>query len=136
MLCEICVAQAHKYKCPKCGIRYCSIGCFRSESHNHEATAEVQNSRQTDKQEEGTVDEFEKVLQDGLIKKMLGYRALHFHLSVVMRIMKDTSFSGEGTEEARRELANMKLTALRSGGVEENELAEEFCSRVIELLQE
>ncbi|XP_028277852.1 zinc finger HIT domain-containing protein 3 [Parambassis ranga] len=28
-LCGVCSEQAHKYRCPACKIRYCSLGCYK-----------------------------------------------------------------------------------------------------------
>ncbi|MCJ8748564.1 hypothetical protein PDJAM_G00166160 [Pangasius djambal] len=28
-LCVVCSEQIHKYRCPVCRIRYCSVGCFK-----------------------------------------------------------------------------------------------------------
>ncbi|CCE72803.1 Piso0_000397 [Millerozyma farinosa CBS 7064] len=78
---------------------------------------------------------FDRVLEDEQIKSMLKYRALQFHLSVILKIIKDPGFSGENTAEGRREIANMKLTGLRSGGREENEIVEEFVDRILFLME-
>ncbi|KAJ3305637.1 Zinc finger HIT domain-containing protein 3 [Kappamyces sp. JEL0829] len=34
--CVVCQEAPSKYKCPKCSIRYCSIGCFKSPRHRNE----------------------------------------------------------------------------------------------------
>lgn len=78
---------------------------------------------------------YDRVLEDEQIKSMLKYRALQFHLLVILKIMKDPGFLGENTTEGRREIANMKLTGLRSGGREENEIVEEFVDRVLFLME-
>lgn len=78
---------------------------------------------------------FDRVLEDEQIISMLKYRALQFHLLVILKIMKDPGFLNENTAEGRREIANMKLTGLRSGGREENEIVEEFVDRVLFLME-
>jgi len=35
-LCEICTVSEKKYKCPKCGINYCSVNCFKTHECNKE----------------------------------------------------------------------------------------------------
>src|SRR5687768_6054682 len=29
LICAVCNAQASKYRCPKCRVRYCSVQCFQ-----------------------------------------------------------------------------------------------------------
>lgn len=86
----------------------------------------------------GTADacrsRFDRVLEDEQIKSMLKFKALQFHLLVILKIMKDPGFLSENSTEGRREIANMKLTGLRSGGREENEIVEEFVERVLFLM--
>ncbi|GAB7362513.1 hypothetical protein MBLNU230_g2833t1 [Neophaeotheca triangularis] len=40
--CEICYTNDSKYKCPKCGLRYCSLLCYKPHKASHEE--EVQTS--------------------------------------------------------------------------------------------
>lgn len=32
-LCELCGIQGHKYTCPSCDLRYCSLRCYKSQTH-------------------------------------------------------------------------------------------------------
>ena len=66
---------------------------------------------------------------------MLKFKSLQFHLSVILKIINDASITGESVLENRKEIANLKLTNLRSGGyTEQNELVEDFVERVLFLL--
>lgn len=31
-LCGVCSANPHKYRCPKCRVRYCSVACYKAHS--------------------------------------------------------------------------------------------------------
>lgn len=55
--CEICNANESKYKCPKCGLRYCSLACYKPHKANHEeggstSVSNAQPSEQTSDQPE------------------------------------------------------------------------------------
>ncbi|KAA8909725.1 hypothetical protein TRICI_004374 [Trichomonascus ciferrii] len=76
---------------------------------------------------------FVKLLEDDVIKHQLQYSSLRLHLGTVARLLRDPEFAGEATIEGRRTIALKKLRNLRIGGNEENELVEEFVSRVIQL---
>ncbi|XP_066275660.1 zinc finger HIT domain-containing protein 3-like [Branchiostoma lanceolatum] len=32
--CEVCSEQRHKYRCPRCEVRYCSLTCFKQHKEN------------------------------------------------------------------------------------------------------
>lgn len=32
--CEVCLSNKHKYKCPCCMIKYCSVACFKQHKNN------------------------------------------------------------------------------------------------------
>ncbi|ODQ77705.1 hypothetical protein BABINDRAFT_169013 [Babjeviella inositovora NRRL Y-12698] len=136
--CEICQVEVSKYKCPKCQIRYCSLKCFKSEAHSHENLPEAARPEApavlTAKPPEITSG-FDKLLKDKKLLYMLQFASLKTHLSTILAIMSDAAIANEPTAEGRREIANKKLCDLRVGGPEENSLVEEFCSRVIELME-
>ncbi|ODV96223.1 hypothetical protein PACTADRAFT_49609 [Pachysolen tannophilus NRRL Y-2460] len=152
-LCGICNSNESRYKCPKCGIKYCSVTCFKSEAHIHDHTKETdvngENVISLEPQEDHDVESgsgtsvddddklFQKLLNDPKIKALLQEKTLRFHLTVLFKILNDPKIlSKEYDKENRLEIANKKLVNLRVKGIEENELVEEFCCRVIELLEE
>lgn len=53
---------------------------------------------------------------------------------MVVKLLSDSLITKEPLAENRREIANMRLCELRMGGSEENELVEEFISRVLHLM--
>lgn len=136
-LCGICQVNESKYKCPKCTVNYCSLACFKDPNHTHDE-AIIKNIPDHKAEIKLTEPEgkFDKLLNDSQIQSMLKYKSLQFHLSVIMKIINDSSITGEPMLENRKEIANLKLTNLRSGGLEENELIEDFVDRVLFLLSE
>lgn len=151
MLCGICNTNISKYRCPKCSVPYCSLSCFKGEKHiqldnelgKHQPTttsaleeSEVSKGNDIVEQQsiDGNVAKFEDVLRDEQIQSMLKIKSLQFHLSTIMKILNDPQLTNESTTEGRREIANKKLCNLRIGGIEENELIEDFVSRVLTLL--
>lgn len=79
---------------------------------------------------------FDQVLQDAQLSSLLQDKSLQFHLKNIFSLMSDPAHSGESTSEGRRAVALRKLTELRMGGLESNEIVEMFCSRVSELLKQ
>lgn len=79
---------------------------------------------------------FEILLQDPQIKYFLGHESLKIHLKAIFEIMNNPRLSGEQSSDGRRSVALKKLRELRAGGLEENELVEEFVCRVLDLLDE
>lgn len=138
IICGICNVNESKYKCPKCNVNYCSIACYKDPTHSHESIEE--NNTKTEDPivllKDGPVSKFDKLMNDSQIQSMLKYKSLQFHLSVILKIINDPSISGESVLENRKEIANLKLTNLRSGGSEQNELVEDFVERVLFLLDE
>ncbi len=76
-----------------------------------------------------------KIVNDEKIRYYLQYPGLQFHLATIYRFLVDPQAAGEVTDEARRAIALKKLKELRIGGDEQNELIEEFCQRILELLE-
>lgn len=85
--------------------------------------------------ENNSSDLYARIASDTQIQSMLKFKSLQFHLSVILKILDDPQVSGEQTSAGRREVANAKLTQLREGGVEENELVEDFVVRVLEMME-
>eukprot|EP00743_Colponemidia_sp_Colp-15_P016474 GILK01020118.1.p1 GENE.GILK01020118.1~~GILK01020118.1.p1 ORF type:complete len:132 (+),score=10.05 GILK01020118.1:38-433(+) len=46
--CQLCNNAPHKYKCPTCGIRYCSVACFKV----HKETPCAKTSEETSRKPE------------------------------------------------------------------------------------
>lgn len=138
MICGICKEIEAKYRCPKCNVHYCSIGCFKGPNHIHtENEKPVQKNANDEKSiENNSSDLYARIASDTQIQSMLKFKSLQFHLSVILKILDDPQVSGEQTSAGRREVANAKLTQLREGGVEENELVEDFVTRVLEMMEE
>ncbi|CAH2351779.1 protein Hit1p [[Candida] railenensis] len=150
MLCGICNTNISKYRCPKCSVPYCSLSCFKGEKHiqldnesgkrqptttsTSEESAVSKENDIVEQSIDGNVARFEDVLRDEQIQSMLKIKSLQFHLSTILRILNDPQLTNESTMEGRREIANKKLCNLRIGGIEENELIEDFVSRVLTLL--
>lgn len=145
--CSVCEAAPAKYKCPTCSIAYCSLTCFKSEKHQHVTpqpppalAPHRQNEDHKTASENGGAEEttnppsvFQSIADDAVIRRLLSYKSLQVHLATLLNIMHDSSITNEAMAENRRELANLRLCDLRMGGAEQNELVEEFVSRVIEL---
>lgn len=137
--CGICNVNESKYKCPKCSVNYCSIGCFKNPVHTHESIEENDEPEDENKgvlPTDEPASKFDRLISDSQIQSMLKYKSLQFHLSVILKIINDASITGESVLENRKEIANLKLTNLRSGGLEQNELVEDFVERVLFLLNE
>lgn len=135
--CTVCLNQQAKYRCPKCSVKYCSLVCFKSPSHSHDIVEETTPAQRPDKSGEPAEDEEpsinQKIANDPVIQSLLKYKSLQVHIAVIIKLLTDSSITNEPLAENRREIANMRLCDLRMGGAEENELVEEFVSRVIEL---
>lgn len=131
-----------RYKCPRCGVEYCSVGCFRShkdvcagpqEIGAAGGASEARGTGETDADEIDLASPWATALQDGALRQMLKQRSLREHLGVVARILEDSSVSGEATADGRWAVALKKLREMRKGGREQNELVEDFVQRVVAL---
>lgn len=134
--CTICKQQPAKYKCPTCSIDYCSLGCYKSKDHTHVPQAEVEKVTTTNSVDKSEINPLERIMNDLQIQSMLKYKALQIHLNSIIQILKDVSLTNEYQASTRREIANMKLCNLRVGGVEENELVEDFIQRILYLREQ
>lgn len=140
--CAFCPEQS-KYKCPQCKAPYCSLGCYKSASHTHDAETTATPTPQTAQAEPGdnngsagqtqAQNPFDAIIQDPEIKGLLSEKTLQVHLAVILRILQDLLITNEPMADNRREIANMRLCELRVGGLEENVLVEQFVQRVLEL---
>lgn len=133
----MCLKEQAKYRCPKCPVKYCSLVCFKSPSHSHDVVEDTAASQSSEKSGEPVKDDEptinQKIANDPVIQSLLKYKSLQVHIAVIIKLLTDSSITNEPLAENRREIANMRLCDLRMGGAEENELVEEFVSRVIEL---
>ncbi|KAK9476569.1 hypothetical protein V1514DRAFT_336388 [Lipomyces japonicus] len=69
-ICEFCKRKYAKYSCPRCGLLYCSLDCYRSKDHRdcsstfyHESRRAASASFVKDKESELTNDEKKKLLE-------------------------------------------------------------------------
>ncbi|GMG40743.1 unnamed protein product [Ambrosiozyma monospora] len=146
MNCEICTQNKFKYKCPKCGLKYCSLACYKSESHKH---TDLEKSNNTEKKEEKvekdsephpnpvretTSPELTKLSQDPKFLEYLKEPIIQVNLHILFEIMQNVSLTNEYNRDGRLEIANKKLVNLRSGGLEENEYFDEFCEYILDKL--
>lgn len=151
--CYICKEAESQYRCPKCSIRYCSLKCYKSESHVHkEDNAEEDNasiSENNGRQENimnGTGNEiklktYQYMADDRRIRELLQHNTVKFHLDKVHKILISNAGGGgpgDGpmTQETKRELAIDYLNTLRTGGIHCNEAIEEFCQTFLEILHQ
>lgn len=129
-------------------MEYCSLACFKSLLHTHsEASPSVTGAEETKAtveeevgkpagEEAGSREElFARIAEDPVVQSLLKYKALQVHLSVLVKLVSDSLITKEPLAENRREIANLRLCELRIGGSEENELVEEFVSRVLHLME-
>lgn len=144
MLCGICQTEQSKYKCPKCSIPYCSIKCYKSPSHiDPEPTTQQPQQPQSTSSSTTEKDlppptqsKWERIANDKIIRDLLAVPALQIHLLTIVKILQDDKIVSNVSDDQRVEVARLKLMDLRSGGVEENVLVEEFVDRVLMLLDE
>ncbi|KAG5363522.1 Protein HIT1 [Yarrowia sp. B02] len=147
--CAFC-DQESKYTCPKCQSKYCSLVCFKKETHTakHGVKEEDQKEQapdQSEKEPDQSVTEktetpnlsiYDPLVKDDVIQKLLSYKSTKTHLKHIATLLKDSKVSREATEEGRMEVANLGLLELRAGGENENEAIEDFCQRALALMEE
>lgn len=144
-LCGICKDKPANYKCPKCGVAYCSLVCYKDET-KHVHNPEEDTSTTTAKKEEELPKPKEKrALQDEKLneiyettpelKDLLQYNTVKFHLSKVYRILTADN-SGDLNTESKKQLASDYLNTLRYGGIHYNEAIEEFCQVTLSKLED
>ncbi|KAK9453835.1 hypothetical protein V1511DRAFT_489266 [Dipodascopsis uninucleata] len=145
--CEVCLDKQKKYKCPRCGLNYCSVICFRSTERHRCNRVDLNEPRTEDNQNSGLelnptitnhdvqmLDPRATLLNDPEITVMLQSKTLQYHLSSIYAILTDTTLTKEAESEARRTMAIKKLRELRPGGLEENVEVSSFVERVLSLL--
>jgi len=143
MKCEICQEQEAKYKCPNCGIRYCSLKCYKDpQKHNHSNANNTDNSdenKETQKIESNDsilqvtsvtkedqlqlqTPELNAIYQNTpVLKDLLKYNTVKFHLDKVYKIL-GSNVNGGGqdninmSKDMQRQLAIDYLNTLRYGG--------------------
>ena len=147
--CEVCGINTAKYKCPKCGVSYCTLTCYRAIKNHPHVTEEgpVSKSATLDAKDGGVVgkprlasDDLDEIYQTSSeLQDLLRYNTVKFHLSKVYKILKTRAAdvgdkSTAMTRDSRRELASNYLNTLRYGGVHFNEAIEEFCQYSLQKL--
>lgn len=139
--CAICHNNESKYRCPKCGIKYCSLACYKDESRHKDPVdtvdskeqeqKEKEKEKETDNADSSASNEYPQVYSDTPeIQQLLKYNTVKFHLSKVYRILcSDVADTNElnMNSEMKRQLAVDYLNTLRYGGIHYNEAIEEFC---------
>lgn len=110
----------------------CSLACFKSESHNHD-NLETKDTESKAELPQGKDTQLAEILKDPELSRLLREPTLRFHLLTIYEILNGALIR-ETSKEGRMDVANKKLTNLRARGLEENELVEEFCCKVLELL--
>ncbi|KAK6464159.1 protein required for growth at high temperature [Scheffersomyces coipomensis] len=153
LLCGICNVNPSKYKCPKCMIPYCSLLCFKDETHvvNHKESLSIDSTASHDNNgiipqigiDDKTTDsqvpsniKFDQIINDPIIRSMLQEKSLQFHLLTLIKVMKspqELKLNNEivNNRDNRLSIMNSKLNDLRIGGLEENLMIEEFIHRVL-----
>ncbi|SCV00191.1 LAMI_0G03444g1_1 [Lachancea mirantina] len=146
-LCGICSTKEARYKCPKCGIRYCSLGCFKDEVKHSHTDIDAKKEEDVIKEEVKTTNgikslKFDSIYQNSKqLQDLLQYKTVKFHLYKVYKIL-NVRAGALGTSdlsssaELKRQLAVDYLNTLREGGVHHNEAVEDFCQLCLKLLSE
>lgn len=141
-LCGICKEKPANYKCPKCGVPYCSLACYKDETkHIHEEST-IEKLKDTESElpkikKETTLktEELDDIYNNTpQLKELLQYNTVKFHLNKVYRILTAES-SGELNTDSRNQLAIDYLNTLRYGGIHYNEAIEEFCEITLAKLE-
>lgn len=143
MPCVICgkASEATKYRCPKCGSKYCSVVCYKEhklsclaiENKNSESTQPLLETISPEV-EANQFSKFERILQDETVQGLLRCEGIEQHLRLIIKILEDPVTSGEHSQEGRRLVALKKIRELRKGGREANAAIEDLATKVIELL--
>ncbi|CAL9732510.1 hypothetical protein MOUN0_N11782 [Monosporozyma unispora] len=143
-LCGICNEKPANYKCPKCGVPYCSLACYKDETkHVHNLEPETTNTSEKNDEELPKPKEKTTLLSENLneiyestpeLKDLLQYNTVKFHLNKVYRILTADS-SGDLNTESKKQLASDYLNTLRYGGIHYNEAIEEFCQITLAKLE-
>ncbi|XP_072445699.1 zinc finger HIT domain-containing protein 3 isoform X7 [Chiloscyllium punctatum] len=48
--CRVCEEVPPKYRCPRCGLRYCSVGCYKKHKGHYSGTDEIlDNGEESDR---------------------------------------------------------------------------------------
>ncbi|KAK5773900.1 Hit1p PWA37_003004 [Arxiozyma heterogenica] len=138
-LCMICNVKESNYKCPKCGVLYCSLICYKDEIkhvHNKETlttkpTPEIDNPNKRLRN-----DTFRKIYEESPeLQDLLRYNTVKFHLNKVYKIITASNNSDLNTEN-KNQLASHYLNTLRYGGIHYNEAIEEFCQVALSRLDD
>lgn len=147
--CQICKKDDFKYKCPKCGIKYCSLACYKNEElhiHKDAVTTELKTEQEDktsakDKTESSEIkfktEKYQNIYDNSPeIRELLNYNTVKFHLAKVHKILTTTvaDFNDSTTSmssEAKKQLAIDYLNTLRYGGIHYNEALEEFCQLTV-----
>lgn len=135
----ICNLEESNYKCPKCGVLYCSLVCYKNEAkhvHNVETLVTKQSPKKTNSIKTLNNDKFRKVYEESpQLKELLRYNTVKFHLNKVYKIITAGN-NGDLNTESKKQLASDYLNTLRYGGIHYNEAIEEFCQITLSKLKD
>ncbi|CAI4043893.1 hypothetical protein SKDZ_10G2550 [Saccharomyces kudriavzevii ZP591] len=155
--CGICHEADGKYKCPKCGVRYCSLKCYKDDGkHVHKEVDELKlgaeptlmaaNNKSSPVNSIPIIknslkkETFNDMYQNSAqLQELLTYNTVKFHLAKVYKILSSSvsdGSSGTMNSDLQRELAVNYLNTLRYGGIHYNEAIEEFCQILLDKLSE
>ncbi|EDO16316.1 hypothetical protein Kpol_1059p6 [Vanderwaltozyma polyspora DSM 70294] len=149
--CAICEIEISKYKCPKCGIRYCSLTCYKNEDkHKHTEETVVEQTKvaiESVNKDCLNDDSGDNVLrtpelnaiykETPELRELLKYNTVKFHLHKVYKILStnvvDSNENNSNlNSDSRKQLALDYLNTLLYGGIHHNEAVEEFCQIALE----
>lgn len=145
--CEICNDSESKYTCPHCAAKYCSLKCFKSETHVARDASVVEKSAVEGESEKSELSVPETsdshtdspmiaaLVQDDRFQYYLRSPALQLHLLSIVEILNNVSLTNEYSADGRREIASRKINDLRVGGFEANEWMDEFFNWLTEWIQ-
>lgn len=146
--CEICDEAEMKYTCPKCGTKYCSLACFKSETHKLKDAAKVeeieiipepiQETKTSEEQEQPPHSDdpmIDALIKDEKFQYYLKSPPLQLHILTIVEILNNISLTNEYSSDGRKEIASKKINNLRTGGLESNEWVNEFFEWLTEWME-
>lgn len=152
--CEICNELEMKYTCPKCGVKYCSLKCFKSEIHKsmdesklekidikpesieQNQENEIENAIETENNTKIEDTMIDSLIKDDKFKYYMKSPPLQLHILSIIEILNNISLTNEYSSDGRREIASKKINNLRLGGLESNEWVNEFFEWLTEWINE
>ncbi|ESX02729.1 hypothetical protein HPODL_05089 [Ogataea parapolymorpha DL-1] len=134
MSCQICNEAPFKYKCPRCGLKYCSLKCYKSEKHQDPETTTAPQLKPLKHLPKVDDPELQKLLDSPEFVQYLKEPVIQLNIRIINEILNDVSITQEYNTEGRTEIATRKISNLRNKGLEQNAAFDEFCNLVLNLL--